>query len=134
MHTAQTAPAQFSRAGIIWIKLAVIYLVLGVAMGIAMGATRNFSLAPVHAHVNLLGWATLALAGLVYSVFPRAGESRLAKVHFWVLNLALPVMMGSLSMHLLGNAAVDPILVASEIAGTVGILVFAANLFVNLKD
>lgn len=134
MHTAQIAQPQFSRAGVIWIKLAVLYLVLGVVMGIAMGATQNFRLAPVHAHVNLLGWATLALAGLVYSVFPRAGESRLAKAHFWVLNLAMPVMMVALSMILLGNRAVEPVLAASEIAGAVGILVFAVNLFVNLKD
>jgi hypothetical protein len=133
MHTIQTAPAQFSRAGIVWLKLAVVYLVIGVCMGIAMGATQNFRLAPVHAHINLLGWATLALAGLVYSVFPVAGESRLARVHFWLINLAMPVMMVALSMLLLGNPAVEPVLAASEIAGAVGILVFAVNLFVNLK-
>jgi hypothetical protein len=133
MHTAHTAPAQFSRAGIIWLKLAVVYLLAGVSMGIAMGATRNFSLAPVHAHINLLGWATLALAGLVYSVFPVAGESRLARVHFWLINLAMPVMMVALSMLLLGNPGVAPVLAASEIAGALGIVAFAVNLFVNLK-
>jgi hypothetical protein len=131
---AQSTAARFSSAGIIWLKLAVLYLLLGVAMGIAMGATQNFRLAPVHAHVNLLGWATLALAGLVYSVFPRAGTSRLAKVHFWVINLAMPVMMVALSMLLLGHPQVEPVLAASEIVGALGIVAFAANLFLNLKD
>ncbi len=28
----------------------------GVSLGIWMGLARDFTLAPVHAHVNLLGW------------------------------------------------------------------------------
>jgi hypothetical protein len=54
-------------------------------------------------------------------------------VHFWLINLAMPVMMVALSMLLLGNPGVAPVLAASEIAGAAGILVFAVNLFVNLK-
>lgn len=132
-QTAQTVPVQFSRSGVIWIKLSVIYLVLGVAMGIAMGASQNFTLRPVHAHVNLLGWTTLALAGLIYCVFPQAGESRLAKVHFWLLNLSLPVMMVCLSLFLFGNPNAVKVMAPAEIAAALGIVAFAANLFVNLK-
>ena len=125
---------QFSRAGIIWIKLAVLYLIFGISLGIAMGASQNFTLRPVHAHVNLLGWTTMALAGLIYSVFPQAGESRLARLHFWLLNLALPVMMVALSMLLLGHMAFAPALVIAEIIASLAILAFAANLFLNLKQ
>jgi hypothetical protein len=125
---------QFSRAGIIWIKLAVLYLIFGISLGIAMGASQNFTLRPVHAHVNLLGWTTLALAGLIYSLFPKAGESRLARLHVWLLNLALPVMMVALSMLLLGHMAFAPALVIAEIIASLAILAFAANLFLNLKQ
>ena len=125
---------QFSRAGIIWLKLAVLYLIFGISLGIAMGASQNFTLRPVHAHVNLLGWTTMALAGLIYSVFPKAGESRLARLHFWMLNLALPVMMGALTMLLLGHMAIAPVLAISEIIGALAIVAFAANLFLNLKQ
>jgi hypothetical protein len=128
-----SAPA-FSRAGIIWLKLSVVYLIIGVSMGIAMGASQNFTLRPVHAHVNLLGWTTMALAGLIYSVFPKAGESRLARAHFWLMNLALPVMMVALGLVLFGQMAVVPVLGAAEIVGALGILTFAANLFINLKN
>ncbi|TWI64201.1 hypothetical protein IP91_02967 [Pseudoduganella lurida] len=120
-------------AGILWIKLAVLYLIIGVGMGIAMGATENFTLRPVHAHVNLLGWTTLALSGLIYTVFPAAGTTRLARIHFWLLNLAIPVMMGSLACLLLkGDTRVLPALVASEIVAAASILAFAANIFLNL--
>jgi hypothetical protein len=131
--TPYSAPSPFSAAGIIWLKLAVLYLVLGVAMGIAMGASQNFTLRPVHAHVNLLGWTTLGLAGLIYGMFPQAGQSRLAKAHFWLLNLSMPVMMVALSMLLLGHHGIEPVLAGSEIVGAVGIVAFAANLFVNLR-
>ena len=137
MQTTTVTPLpqpQFSRAGVIWLKLAVLYLILGISLGIAMGASQNFTLRPVHAHINLLGWTTMALAGLIYSVFPRAGASRLARLHFWLLNLALPVMMGALSMLLLGHVAVAPVLAIAEIIGALAIVAFAANLFLNLKQ
>ena len=134
MQTTITSTApQFSRAGIIWLKLAVLYLILGISLGIAMGASQNFTLRPVHAHVNLLGWTTMALAGLIYSVFPKAGESRLARLHFWLLNLALPVMMSALALLLFGQVGVAPVLALAEIAAALGIVAFAVNMFINLK-
>lgn len=121
-----------SQAGVIWIKIAVLYLMAGVTMGIAMGMSQNFVMRPVHAHINLLGWTSLALAGLIYSVFPAAGTSKLAKAHFWLMNLALPVMMGALAMLLTGHVGAVPVLVSAEMVAAAGIVAFAANLFLNL--
>ena len=53
-------------------------LVAGVSMGIAMGIAHDFALAPVHAHLNLLGWASLALMGLTYRAWPELASNRLA--------------------------------------------------------
>ena len=117
----------------VWFKLSVLYLIVGIGIGIGMGASENFTLRPVHAHINLLGFTVLALAGLIYSVFTEAGASRLARLHFWLHNLALPVMMGSLAMLLFGNTSAVPALVASEFVAAAGVLVFAANVFINLK-
>jgi hypothetical protein len=134
--TATGAPVVISAApsATTWLKLAVIYLMIGVVLGIAMGATQNFLLRSVHAHVNLLGWTTLALAGLVYSVFPDAGKSRLAKVHFWLHNISLPAMMGSLAVMLLGHREIVPLLAMSEFVAAAGVIVFAWNIFANVKD
>jgi hypothetical protein len=38
----------------------------GMSLGIWMGINENFTLAPVHAHINLLGWVSLALYGLYH--------------------------------------------------------------------
>lgn len=45
------------------IKISSVYFVIGVLLGMYMSMTENPMLSPVHAHVNLLGWASLALAG-----------------------------------------------------------------------
>lgn len=130
--TTNISPAA-SPVGALWLKLAVIYLIVGVGLGIAMGASEDFTLRPVHAHINLLGWATMALAGLVYSVYPQAGTSRLARIHFWLNNISLPLMVIALSFVVSGEKQLVPMLAIGEILAAVGILVFAANIFVNLK-
>jgi hypothetical protein len=128
-----SSEAAFAAAGTIWLKLAVVYLMAGIGLGIAMGASHDFAMRPVHAHLNLLGWTTMALAGLIYSVFPKAASSRLARIHFWLHNLAVPVMMASLAALLLGNESVVPVLGASEFVAAAGVIVFAVNIFRNVK-
>ena len=48
-----------------FLKIAVVYVFLGALLGITMGIRQDFSLVPVHAHILLLGWATLALLVIV---------------------------------------------------------------------
>lgn len=134
MQTLSPARPVIGRPGILWLKLAVVYLIVGVGMGIMMGASENFTLRPVHAHVNLLGWATMALAGLIYCVFPGAGNSRLGRSHFWLANLSLPVMSVALALVVQGQRQFIPVLAIGEIVAALSILAFAANIFLNLKN
>lgn len=119
--------------GIRFLKIAVIYLVIGALLGLFMGITQKFVLAPVHAHLLLLGWASLALAGIVYHFYPGAGETLLARIHFWLHNLALPVFMVGLGMLLTGSEAAGPIVAASASVVLIGLAIFAANVLVNVK-
>jgi cbb3-type cytochrome oxidase subunit 1 len=79
------------RMDVYFLLLAAICLVLGVSLGIFMGIKEDFQLAPVHAHVNLVGWASLALFSVIYRVFPELSTSRLATVHFWLAAPSAPV-------------------------------------------
>ena len=115
------------------IRIAVAYLAIGVTMGIVMGITHQFSLAPVHAHVNLLGWASLAIMGVVYRVYPAASETRLARAHFWIHNIALPVFMVGLGFALTGHEAAMPVAIAGALTVAIGILVFAVNIFMTIR-
>jgi cbb3-type cytochrome oxidase subunit 1 len=115
------------------IRIAAVYLAVGVTLGIVMGITHQFSLAPVHAHVNLLGWATLGLMGVVYHVYPAAAQTRLATVHFWIHNLALPVFMVGLGFALTGHEAFLPVAIAAAMTVFVGIIVFVVNIWRTVR-
>jgi len=64
-----------NNVGALWLKIAVVYVLIGMLLGLYMGATEQMQYIPVHAHLNLLGWVTLALAGIVYQIFPRMAAS-----------------------------------------------------------
>lgn len=122
-----------ARMALIWLKLAVLYLLIGVSFGLVMGITESFQYIPVHAHINLLGWATLGLAGIIYHLFPRAGGHWLGLAHFWLHNLGLPIFVTGLYIMLAGHPGAMPMVAGGATAAVAGILCFAINLFLNLK-
>ncbi|MGH7166346.1 MAG: cytochrome-c oxidase [Nitrospiraceae bacterium] len=114
-------------AGVAWLKIAVVYFVIGVGLGIVMGVSGNHTQFPAHAHINLLGWVSLALIGLIYRQFPDIANNKLAKIQFWLHNLALPVTMLALIGLLRGNAALDPVAGVGSLVIGVSVLLFAVN-------
>jgi hypothetical protein len=116
-----------------FIKIAVLYLAVGVTLGLIMGMRQSFALAPVHAHINLLGWASLALVGLVYHAYPAAAETRLARIHFWLHNLGLPPLMVVLALMLSGNAAMEPLVGIFSMVVALGIALFVINVWLAVR-
>jgi hypothetical protein len=119
--------------GLHFLRIAVVYLVIGALLGFTMGITGKFALAPVHAHLLLLGWASLALAGLVYHLYPAASITRLARFHFWLHNFGLPVFMVGLGLLLTGSEWALPVAIVGAIAVLLGLVLFAANVLINVK-
>jgi hypothetical protein len=46
--------------------IAALSAIVGMTLGIHMGLTQDFTLAPAHAHNNRLGWVGVSLCGLYY--------------------------------------------------------------------
>ena len=114
-------------------KLAGLYLIAGMSLGVFMGATRQFNLAPVHAHINLLGWTLLALVGLIFTRLPRLAETKLAKAFFWIYNIAVPISMLLLAAVVMGKQGLDALLGVTSAGIWVGGVCFALNLIFNLR-
>ena len=100
------------RVDVYFLLLACILLICGASLGIVMGAREDFQLAPVHAHLNLAGWASLALFGLTYRAYPQLASTRLAGLHFIVsatgalllpFGIALAVLRGSPSLAIFAS-------------------------------
>ena len=87
------------RVSLWFFAVAPIYVLIGMGFGIFMGATENFTLAPAHAHLNLIGWVTMALYGTFYAL-AREASKKLAWAVFWLNNAGAAIMFPSLAMVL----------------------------------
>ena len=67
---------------------AVVSVMLGMIWGMQMSISEDHSMSPVHAHLNLVGWATMALFGIYYRLTPAAAAARLAKLHAVLASVA----------------------------------------------
>jgi hypothetical protein len=108
-----------------FMRLAVIWFVAGVALGIGMAASHQHGMAVVHAHINLLGWVSMALFAAFYRAWPKAAFSSLAKWHFWLYVPAHFVMMATLAMLYSGMTFIEPVLALSSVVVGLAIVCFA---------
>lgn len=109
-----------------FLLLAAIMLACGVGLGIRMGIVHDFSLAPVHAHINLVGWASLALFGIVYRLYPQMAASRLAGLHFILAAPAAVMFPIGIALSILAER---PLLaIVASLLWLAGVLLFLVNL------
>ena len=108
---------------------AAVYGLMGMVLGMVMGARQDFVLLPVHAHLNLLGWVTLAIYGITYQVFPAMAASRIATTQFYTANIGVIVLMPSLAGFLLGHTGALPAMIAGQILVFAALVMFIVNLW-----
>jgi len=119
-----------------FILAGAVYLVIGVCFGIYMGASQDHTFAPLHAHINLLGFTLMTVFGVLYRVFPETGHSSLARLHFWLHlggTVILLIMLYLLFAGRIEEASMAPLAPIAEIAVLLGILIYAYNVLTNLK-
>jgi hypothetical protein len=95
-----------------------------------MGAKHDFLLAPVHAHINLVGWVTMFLAGLFYRDNP-IGKSLSAALHLVLAAAGLVLLASGIAGVVLGHSWAAPVAVAGSLTTIAAMLVFTANVFVG---
>lgn len=91
------------RYDLIFIGTALACLLVGEAMGIYMGIAQDFQLVPAHVHLNLLGWVTLAIFGLMHRAYPALATSRAAAFQCGLAIIANIAMPAGLAVMLLST-------------------------------
>ena len=99
---------------------AVLCVTGGMFWGLQMGASGDHSMAGAHVHLNLVGWATMALFGIYYRLTPQAAQGWLPKVHAVLAIGGVAVMVTGLYIVFSGGAP------GAAIAG--GMMSFASML------
>ena len=90
-----------------------------------MGGSGDHSLAPVHAHINLLGFTLMTVFGIGYRLIPGLAEGTLPKVHFWLHQVGALFLLLGLFLMMTGRVAeatigpVFPVLEGAILLGAV---------------
>jgi cbb3-type cytochrome oxidase subunit 1 len=112
-----------------FLQAGVLFALLGMGLGVMMGKTEDFALAPVHAHINLLGWVSMLIYGLIYRVVPKTAQGRLPAVHFALSVLSLLAMIPTLGGYLMGDKSMAAPLGVASIVMWLSMALFAVIVF-----
>jgi hypothetical protein len=104
---------------------AILFVVIGMVLGLYMGPSGDFTLVPVHVHLNLVGWATMMLFGLYYRGDAVAAATALAGWHFWIAFVGMILFAVGLTGLQLGNPSLEIVLIAGSILTLISMLMFA---------
>lgn len=110
-------------------RLAVLFVIVGMAMGIGMAISQNHAIMPAHAHLNLLGWVSLFLFGIYYERRPAVDTSRLALIQVSVWAVGTVVLTAAVAAIHLGYTGADPFAGIASLALFSAMLLFAYVVF-----
>ena len=121
------------RVSAAFFALGVVCLLMGMFWGMHMGATEDLTMMPAHAHLNLLGWVTMALYGTFYALTHASLSPRLAWINFALAALGVALMIPFLALYLPAHdAKYVPGIIAGEVATLLSLLVFAVSVYREL--
>src|SRR2546421_6661035 len=115
--------------GSLMMCLSVVILLIGMLAGIAMGIQQNFTLAPAHAHLNLIGGVLLFLFGLFYRLVPAAGTTTLAKVQGWLHIIGAIVFPVGVAVVLTKGPSFEAAPIAGSLIVVTAMALFAVVVF-----
>ena len=112
----------------------VICLLSGMAYGMHMAKTNDFTLAPAHAHLNLLGGVLMAIFGTFYALTRETYSPRLAWINFLISAIGVLITIPALAILLKTNddATYGPITGAGSGLVIIGLLIFAFSVLREL--
>jgi len=104
---------------------AILFVLIGMLLGLYMGPAQDVTLVPVHVHLNLLGWATMMLFGLYYRGDAAAAARPLAHWQFWLAFVGMILFAGGLTALQFGNQSMEIVLIIGAVMSLISMLIFA---------
>jgi hypothetical protein len=99
-------------------------LAVGVCFGLYMGIQQDFTLAPAHAHLNLVGWVTLTAYGLIHRAYPALGRSRLALAQMSLAVFGAATLPLGIALTILNIT--ELVVIVGSLAVIIAVLLFLA--------
>lgn len=113
---------------------AAVAALTGMMLGIQMGIAQDFTLAPAHAHLNLLGWVTMALYGLYHRGIARPSQMA-AAIQAATGAVGACLMSGGLALYLgFGVEGGFAAVVVGSLLSLTSMLMFLGIVIADLKS
>ncbi len=108
--------------------IAAVAGITGICLGILMGLTEDHSLAPVHAHLNLLGWVTMTLYGLYHRGTGRP-VTWLDRLQTGAAGVGVPAFAGGMAVYFrTADEAARTLTIVGALLTLTGMVLFLAIL------
>jgi hypothetical protein len=105
-----------------------LFVLVGMSIGMWMGAAEDFRIAPAHAHLNLLGWVTMALYGTFYALTAKTMRPRLAWTNYALSTAGVVLIIPSLAYLLAtGSKALVAPMIVGEVLSVLSLLTFLVS-------
>lgn len=72
-----------------YIMVGLCWVIVGMIFGMWLGASNHMNFANSHAHINLLGFVTSTLFGILYWAYPAMAKSKLAMWQFLIYEIGV---------------------------------------------
>jgi cytochrome c oxidase cbb3-type subunit 1 len=123
---------RFVRASLLWFGIGVL---IGLSMAIWPQGAMVYRTA--HMHANLLGFVSMMIFGVAYHVLPRFAGTPLrsrgvARVHFWMANTGLALMVGGWLGRVTWPEPGGIALMMGAIASAAGAFLFIGNIWLTI--
>lgn len=89
-----------SRICYLYFATAALMALVGMAWGLHMAISGDHAMAPAHAHLNLIGWASLGVMGAFYGLAGARAPKWLAWANYLLVTVGVAVMAPSLAQEL----------------------------------
>ena len=77
----------------VYITVGLLWVIVGMIFGTWLGATNHLNYANSHAHINLLGFVTSVLFGILYWAYPALRKSRIAIWQFVIYEAGIALLI-----------------------------------------
>ena len=111
-----------------FLAFGVLCVLVGMSYGIHMAVQQDFSTAPAHAHLNLLGFVLSSVFAFYYHLVPSA-QGRVGWIHFAVHATAVVLMFPGIIMADTGRG--DALASGASVLAILAMLIFGWILLRN---
>ena len=116
--------------GNLFLRTSMIFLMAGIGLGMFMGIHEDFTQAPVHVHLNLVGGVWMFLAGLFYNAHPHVSRKAMA-AHYILAVVGMPLFAIGLWGANIQAKWFLPFVMSGSTLSALGLLTFTVLVFIS---